>query len=65
MAVCWASAERVMGQIDVVVAPPLPVGISGHHLAFPDSLTLLPSTFVNAVFETGHSFIYHGFKRLR
>ena len=60
---CRAAAERVADEIAAVVVPPLPFGISEHHMAFPGTLTLRPETFIAAVYDVTHSLVRHGFDR--
>src|SRR4029450_8067245 len=45
-AVCEGAAQRVAGEIGVVIAPTLLFGISEHHMRFAGSLTLPPETFI-------------------
>jgi creatinine amidohydrolase len=63
-AICEAAARAVVDEVGVVLAPPLSVGISEHHMRFPGSLTLAPETFVAAACEIGSSLVRHGFDRL-
>jgi len=48
----------------LLVAPPVTVGISYHHLKFPGSLTLKPETMIQYLVDLAWSFAQHGFKRL-
>jgi creatinine amidohydrolase len=61
---CAGAARAVAGEISVVVAPPLPFGVSEHHMPFPGTLSLSPETFISAVFDLGRSLVRHGFDRL-
>jgi creatinine amidohydrolase len=63
-AMCEAAAREVAGEVGVVIAPPLAVGISEHHMRFAGSLTLSPETFTAAAFEIGASLVRQGFDRL-
>jgi creatinine amidohydrolase len=47
----------------VLLAPPLHVGISDHHMAFPGSLTLRPETFYAFLHDVVESLKHHGLKK--
>jgi creatinine amidohydrolase len=46
-----------------VVAPPLPYGVSYHHMKFPGTMTLSPETFQAVVLEVVDSLRQHGIER--
>src|SRR3712207_6163090 len=46
-----------------VVAPPLPYGVSYHHMRFPGTMTLSPETFQAVVLEVVESLGQHGVER--
>jgi creatinine amidohydrolase len=46
-----------------VVAPPLPYGVSYHHMKFPGTMTLSPETFQAVVLEVVNSLRQHGIER--
>jgi creatinine amidohydrolase len=46
-----------------VVAPPLPYGVSYHHMKFPGTMTLTPETFQAVVLEVVNSLRQHGVER--
>src|ERR687894_2073389 len=46
-----------------VVAPPLPYGVSYHHMSFPGTMTLSPETFQAVVLEVVDSLRQHGLER--
>jgi creatinine amidohydrolase len=48
----------------VLVAPPLPYGMSLHHLGFPGSLSLRPETLAHVMEDILRSLYRHGFRRL-
>lgn len=48
----------------VFVAPTVNVGMAQHHLAFPGSLTLQPSTLMAVMKDLFSSLTHHGFKRI-
>jgi len=60
---CEAAADRARDEICVVIAPPLPFGVSEHHMRFAGTVTLRPETFIAVVTEVGHSLIRDGFDR--
>jgi creatinine amidohydrolase len=59
-----AVAEGAARAADALVAPPLHIGWSTHHLAYPGAITLRPETMIDMLVDIGESLIYHGFKRL-
>ncbi len=48
----------------LLIAPPLSVGCSGHHMAFPGTLTLSHETFRRWVVDVVDSVVHHGFKHV-
>jgi creatinine amidohydrolase len=58
--VAVAAGERA----GVIVAPVLGVGMSLHHLAFPGSMSLQPSTMIAVLRDWADSLARHGFRRL-
>lgn len=61
---CEAAARLVADEVGVVIAPPMPFGISAHHLRFPGTVSVDAPTFVAAVTQVGASLVGHGFRRL-
>lgn len=49
---------------DVVIGPTIPVGVSPHHLAFPGTMSLRPSTFALVLREYIDSLAQHGWRRV-
>jgi len=47
----------------VLVAPPLPWGLSDHHLGFPGTISLHPDTFYAVLRDVVTSLLGHGFRR--
>ncbi|MDP8916401.1 MAG: creatininase family protein [Pseudomonadota bacterium] len=65
----WLCPEIIARQAeregaDILVAPSFNVGMAQHHLAFPGTLTLRPSTFMAAIADWTASLTAHGFERL-
>ena len=62
----WAMhiAEAVGRRCGVLVAPPLHVAISQHHMGYPGTLTLQPETLIRLVEDIGDSLIGHGFRKI-
>ncbi|HEX4221710.1 MAG TPA: creatininase family protein [Pseudonocardiaceae bacterium] len=55
-------AERLSPQ--VLIAPTIPVGVSGHHMAFPGTLTLSPITLQNVIYDLVSSLYRHGWRKV-
>ena len=47
----------------VLVAPPMPWGLSDHHLGFPGTISLHPETFYAVIRDVITSLLGHGFRR--
>jgi len=56
--------RRLAEQTGVLVAPPLPYGMSLHHLGFPGSLSLRPETLAHVLQDILFSLHRHGFRRV-
>ncbi|MDP2871225.1 MAG: creatininase family protein [Bacillota bacterium] len=47
----------------VLVAPGIQIGVSGHHIHFPGSITLRPSTLIDVIMDVAWSLHQHGIRK--
>lgn len=59
-----AVAVRVGEILGVMVAPTIAVGMAQHHMEFPGSMTLRPTTLIAVVRDCLLSLVRHGFRRV-
>jgi creatinine amidohydrolase/Fe(II)-dependent formamide hydrolase-like protein len=57
-------ARRAGDEAGILVGPTFNVGQAQHHMAFPGTITLRPSTMIAAMFDWAQSLARHGFERL-
>jgi creatinine amidohydrolase len=57
-------ARRAGDEASFLVGPTFNVGQAQHHMAFPGTITLRPSTMIAAMLDWAQSLAHHGFERL-
>lgn len=57
-------ADEISRKADILIGPTFNVGSAQHHLAFPGTMTLRPSTMIAAMQDWTRSLRRHGFERL-
>jgi creatinine amidohydrolase len=57
-------AKRAGDEADILVGPTFNVGQAQHHMAFPGTITLRPSTMIAAMVDWAQSLARHGFQRI-
>ncbi|HUS79459.1 MAG TPA: creatininase family protein [Patescibacteria group bacterium] len=60
----WNIAKRVGERTGVLVLPVMPYGVSGHHKEFPGTITLMPETLQEVVYEMLESLDRYGVSRV-
>ena len=56
--------EAAAGRDDLLIAPTFNIGMAQHHLAFPGTISLKPSTFIAAIGDWVRSLAGHGFDHI-
>ncbi len=59
----YGIAKEVGEKLNVLVTPPLNFGMAEHHLAFPGTISLKPSTYLLFLKDVFSSLIGHGFRK--
>jgi creatinine amidohydrolase/Fe(II)-dependent formamide hydrolase-like protein len=57
-------AHEAQKEADILVAPTFNIGMAQHHLAFPGTISLRPTTFIAAIGDWVRSLAGHGFTRI-
>lgn len=60
----WSIAIEVGQRTNTMVGSPLTVGMALHHMDFPGTVSLKPSTFILYLKEVIASYVKHGFKNI-
>jgi creatinine amidohydrolase/Fe(II)-dependent formamide hydrolase-like protein len=64
----WLCPEIIAGEAhrasDILVSPTFNIGMAQHHLDFPGTISLRPTTFMAAIEDWARSLVHHGFTRI-
>lgn len=58
------AAEKVSDYVKPIVTPPIPYGVSEHHMGFPGTISLAPELLTDLVTDVCRSLSRHGFKKI-
>ncbi|MEM3832677.1 MAG: creatininase family protein [Thermoprotei archaeon] len=56
--------ETLKEKLKILIAPPIPYGMSEHHMDFPGTITLKNETLINVIKDICISLSRHGFKKI-
>lgn len=59
-----AVSEDAASRTGTVLAPPVWLGWSPHHMGFAGTVSLRPETLTNLIEDIGNSLLHHGFRRI-